>query len=937
MANRRRRAQRTRQADKAPMGRNLEGRSMSSTEVLATAFALGQAQAATSTLNSTGVPGNIGAVPLPRDTYPYLFGPGIPSPPAPLDPPRRDTGRPEPRISEYDISWNLPDSGNRHHLVPWKTLRDAADNIPLLRRCIEIRKAETVSAEWEIALTKRAVQTAQRITPSKPRHLVEADLRERLDPEIDKLTAFWQMPDRGNGYTFAEWLGQFLEEHFVLDAVAIYPRYTYGGDLFSLEVLDGSTIKPLLDERGGRPTTPHPAYQQILRGFPRGEFTADTATSPDGSTIAGGYAADQLIYIRRVVRTWTPYGYSAVEQALRDGDLYMRRYNWLKSEYTEGVMPSGWLQHSLGAGQNNWSPQQLLEYERDFNDFYSGSTANRRRYRILPPGLEPASESDVAERYKPEYDMHLIKLLVSHFDTSIAELGFTEAKGLGGASYHDGQAAADQRKGTIPMLRWLMSIITDISRQHLQMSPELEFRWPDLASDDDVDANTIADAQVKGGRITLNEDRDRLGLPRYEFPEADMPMVQTLGGLVYLNGASKLAPAGEPVRPVLSLPPRDVDLDGILDPPHGPDPQVTANSRITGTAPQTDTGRSPTARTPARPPTAAAMAAAAATPATTGAATAKAAELAALRRWIRKNPSPRREFTCAHLTKADAPELATDQRIVFADPTPGGDSGGPKVGDSPAATWPGWDHDGPAAEAWQERLQQAAAQGIDPQTLAERWLSHQPTTINDNPGALAVLATAWLTAQAATTLAALTPVIAGIWTEGWALGTAAAAALLTGRDHLTPPWRPGDTTTALQTLTPEQRNALTAALRTLPARVQDIAERRRQALAQLLATHRGTRSDSLRLAQAIRALLADPAWARRLALTELTTAQAHAAAHVYQAAGITTWHWAAEPDACPVCLDNQSAGPRPLGEPWPDGSTTPPAHPHCRCAALPTA
>jgi hypothetical protein len=117
-----------------------------------------------------------------------------------------------------------------------------------------------------------------------------------------------------------------LEERVRPRRVPIYPRYTFGGDLWSLEVIDGSTIKPLIDEYGGRPLAPYPAYQQVLYGFPRGEFTADTTIddarpadrSPAGTppTSSSTPAAS--------TRVWTPYGYSAVEQALDDGDLYLQ-------------------------------------------------------------------------------------------------------------------------------------------------------------------------------------------------------------------------------------------------------------------------------------------------------------------------------------------------------------------------------------------------------------------------------------------------------------------------------------------------------------------------------------------------------------------------------------------------------------------------------------
>src|SRR5690606_25724378 len=224
------------------------------------------------------------AKPLPRDTYPYEFGPNIPLIPAPLDPPRRRSGRAEPRLWEYPVGWNLPGTG-LGRLVPWKTLRDAA-NLPLIRDCIRIRKSEVQGLEWDFTLTRRAVDRAMRERPDASRLDVERELRDRLAADVDRAVDFWSVPDRGNGYTFAEWITQALEEHLVLDALAIYPRYTRGGDLYALEVLDGSTIKPLLDHRGGRPMPPQPAYQQILHGFPRGEFTADTSdTGEDGDVV----------------------------------------------------------------------------------------------------------------------------------------------------------------------------------------------------------------------------------------------------------------------------------------------------------------------------------------------------------------------------------------------------------------------------------------------------------------------------------------------------------------------------------------------------------------------------------------------------------------------------------------------------------------------------
>lgn len=569
------------------------------------------------------VPGTFN--PLPRLDPQVAFGPGLPLIPASIDPVRPDTGRPEPRFTEYPVSSNLP--GVTDRLVPWKVLRDAAEQGGISRRCIEIRKNEVATLGWAITITKSAVASAQANRPGESRADVEAGLRERLSPEITRCSTFWEHPDPGQDEDIIEWLSKLLEEHFTLDAVAIYPRRTYGGDLYGLEIIDGATVKILRDWRGGRPQPPQPAFQQLLWGFPRGEFIADT--DEDGQ-IVNPYRPDQLIYKRRNVRTITPYGYSAVEQALGDIDVWLRRHQWIRAEYTDGTMPAGWLKHT---GESGWTPQQTLEYERMLNDTYSGQTAERHRFRILPPGFEAETFPDFAEKYKPEYDLYLIKLVASHFDTTIAELGFTEAGGLGSAGYHEGQADVQQRKATMPTLRWLQQLITSISRKHLGMPAELEFKFLGLEDEDEAAADEVAANRIKVGRMTLNEDRDRTGAPRYPFPEADMPMFMTSRGVVFLEGASELAQPGEIVEP----------------PKPAADSEPSVEDTGDGQESEPDSGRQDVVK----------------------------AELAAFSRWARRNPSPRRPFEFTTVTKADAPHLVGDWRALLAK-ADGGDGGNPK-------------------------------------------------------------------------------------------------------------------------------------------------------------------------------------------------------------------------------------------------------------------
>lgn len=510
-------------------------------------------------------------VPLPRPA-PWAdnaFGPGEPLIGEPLDQPRRDTNQPDPRLYEYPVSWNLQLGDNRH--VGWGTLKKAAES-PIFRACIELRKTELATMDWQIRVSpKAAAKLAQRQGKSKT--AVMNELTRKYDSEIDRLTAFWEMPDRKNGRDFSEWIGLVAEEQLVWDAVALYPRMTYGGDLLDLWVIDGSTIKPLLDETGGRPAAPAVAFQQLLYGFPRGEFTAQTFMQDGKEFIPGAMRAGELIYKRRTPRSWTPYGFSATEQALLHGLLYNRRLGWMISEYTEGTMPAQFMESD---GQLDWSPNQLLEYERMFNDRLSGQTAERMRAQFLPPGFRAAAMSQVGERYKPDFDLHAVKLVAMHFLTTVAELGFTETGGLGSTGFHEGQESINFRKGRLPDLKWFGDLNTQIGKTHLKAPPELEFAFLGLDDEDETAADLLDHQRLADGRMTLNQAVTKIGLPAFPFKEANMPMMQTARGVVFLEGSSEQAPPGVLIEPASE--PNDVNPDGSKNaakPGSGPAKPVT--------------------------------------------------------------------------------------------------------------------------------------------------------------------------------------------------------------------------------------------------------------------------------------------------------------------------------------------------------------------------
>jgi hypothetical protein len=280
---------------------------------------------------------------LPRDPLDIgPFGPLWPLHIQAINPPRADTGRPEPRVWEYPQGFNLPGGGDR--LIPWETLRAASTNVDIIRRCIEIRKDDVRALKTIWRVSEDAVKAAQEADPATPRDEIEATLRKQFAGDIERLTAFWARPWITNGVRFGQWVAAVMEDHIALDAVAIYPVTTVGGQVIAFRIVDGSTIKLLINDSGERPQLPFPAFQQKLEGFPRGEFIADVVLNEDGTeNTSGMFTSSQITYWRENFRTYTPYGFSQVEQALVSAALYLKRQGWMHSEYDEGSTPLTWL------------------------------------------------------------------------------------------------------------------------------------------------------------------------------------------------------------------------------------------------------------------------------------------------------------------------------------------------------------------------------------------------------------------------------------------------------------------------------------------------------------------------------------------------------------------------------------------------------------------
>ena len=493
-------------------------------------------------------------MPVPPQWSTDTFGPGRPLPPAPINAVRPDTGRAEPRLWEYPVSTNLQIDARRH--VPWRILQEAAD-IFLIRECIESRKA-VCQLDYAVIVDPGAVAREAAATGGAKKD-IESELRDKYKAQISAATDWLACPDRQNGLDWPKWTSLLMENSLKFDAGVVYPQYSYGGDCIAWRIIDGKTIKPLLDEDGAVPMPPFPAYQQILYGFPRSEFTATPdldasgkiAYGQDGRPRVSGFPSDTLMYERRVIRNESPYGMSDVEIALLSVMLWMRRFGWMMGEYDQSAMPATLVETDNAI---TWDVTQWEAWLHALNDQLAGSTAERLKLRLMPPGTHVVQAAGIPEQYRPDYDLFLVKLVCGALKTPASEIGFTETGALG-ASFHEGDEDILYRRARIPDAQWLSGIATRLAQRHIGMPSALKVTILGLESEDEAAADAVALQQVQSGRITINEDRARLGLTPYNFDEADKPMLMTARGVVFLEGASHAGAAGDADRPARWLPP----------------------------------------------------------------------------------------------------------------------------------------------------------------------------------------------------------------------------------------------------------------------------------------------------------------------------------------------------------------------------------------------
>lgn len=377
-------------------------------------------------------------------------------PSQPLPPLAQDEAR--GRQWDFPVGVNIRQQPRSGEPVTFPQLRALADSWDLLRLAIETRKDQMAKLAWVI----------------RPK-----DLAIDPDDRCQQATDFFAFPDKEHDW--ATWLRMILEDLFVLDAPTIYPRRTRGGDLYCLDLIDGATIKRVIDADGRTPVPPDPAYQQVIKGL----------TAVD-------YSRDELLYLPRNPRTNRLYGYSPVEQIIVTVNIAIRRQITQLQYYTEGNVPD-----AFGFLPENWQPDQVKQFQEYWDALYEGNTAQRRKMKWLA-GKGPVQETR-DPKLKDEYDEWLARVVCYCF--SLPPTAFV--KQMNRATSDTAQEVAVE-EGLGPLMQWTKGVVDQVLWRW--------FGWTDLEMDFEPEAelDQLTKAQVdqiyvEAKVVTPDEVRESLG------------------------------------------------------------------------------------------------------------------------------------------------------------------------------------------------------------------------------------------------------------------------------------------------------------------------------------------------------------------------------------------------------------------------------------------
>src|ERR1700677_4077095 len=428
------------------------------------------------------------------------FGPLNPIPPTA---PEGTKGRILPYTPGYNT---LIPSQRPLEPLSFYDLRFLARSLDLCTAAIETRKDQVETVTWEFR-----VKSQQKRSKDKP------------DPRIQELEDFFGCPDPESAYTGNRWTRKLLDDVLVLDHAPIYLKRNKGGKPYAFRIIDGATIKLLIDDQGLPPAMPNPRYQQWLYG-----------------SAVGNFNADEMLVMQRNPRPDKLFGFSQVEQVWITLNIALRKQLLNLNKYTEGTIPE-----AMVSCPPEWDGEQIAQFQLYFDQLLTGQYAEQSKMRFMPSGVDKAifpKNFDNAD----QYDNFLAKIIMYVF--SLPSTWLTDKANR--ATAEQAQDAALQ-EGLMPLLVYLGDLKTRLVHwgwgyKDIECVPKMQ-----------KEIDVLQQAQAKDIRIrngTLSVDEVRLDLGETEIGQPNAVYVAatgyvTIGTQGKDEAAEALANAPDPTKP----------------------------------------------------------------------------------------------------------------------------------------------------------------------------------------------------------------------------------------------------------------------------------------------------------------------------------------------------------------------------------------------------
>jgi SPP1 gp7 family putative phage head morphogenesis protein len=267
-----------------------------------------------------------------------------------------------PRAMDYRVGTNITTSGRAAWgRVSWDTIRGIIGAWDTARACINHKIDELRGMELQF-------QPADGVTGN-------------VDAALDAARAALAYPDRDLPYE--SWFSKWMENALKYDWAPLHRRRNMAGEVIGLEVLDGTTISPFIDEHGRKPQAPAPAYFQSVHGM-----VADWLTDDDVFVAPFRPQEDSR------------YGLAPIESLLITANTSIR-FQWhMLQMFTEGSIPAGFME----APPDLSSPKQVEEWQDFWDAVVLGDQAKQRQLQWVPAGSKfTGTKPDAFDKEFPKY------------------------------------------------------------------------------------------------------------------------------------------------------------------------------------------------------------------------------------------------------------------------------------------------------------------------------------------------------------------------------------------------------------------------------------------------------------------------------------------------------------------------------------------------------